>query len=138
MRMFQQIGEFTPDSLIASQEFPILKEGIGLKAGQGLLRRGSLIIKAEGAGYIAGAAQTAESGETEKTEAAAGKVFGILADDADTGGDASASNIPAVVYLTGVFDRDAVLVSGEGAAAGDYEDEMKGVGLYLRSVQHYG
>ena len=126
MRMFQQIGEFTPDSLIASQEFPILKEGIGLKAGQGLLRRGSLILKAEGAGYMAGAAQ-----------ASAGKVFGILADDADTGGDASASNIPAVVYLTGVFDRDAVLVSGEGAAAGDYEDEMKGVGLYLRSVQHY-
>lgn len=127
--MFQQIGEFTPDSLIASQEFPILKEGIGLKAGQGLLRRGSLIIKAEGAGYIAGAA--GDGG------AAAGKVFGILADDTDTGGDASASNIPAVVYLTGVFNRDAILVSGEGAAAEDYEDEMKGVGLYLRSVQHY-
>ena len=34
MGMFEQIGEFTPDSLIASPDFPILKEGIGLKPGQ--------------------------------------------------------------------------------------------------------
>ena len=39
MKMFEQIGEFKPDSLIAGNEFPILTAGIGLKAGYGLLRR---------------------------------------------------------------------------------------------------
>ena len=58
MKMFEQTGEFTPDSLIASADFPILKEGIGLKAGQGILKRGSLIIRSEKAGYIAGATIT--------------------------------------------------------------------------------
>ena len=38
MKMFEKIGEFKPDSLIASADFPILKEGIGLKAGQGILK----------------------------------------------------------------------------------------------------
>ena len=54
MNLFEQIGEFKPDSLIAGNSFPIMKEGIGLKAGQGILKRGSLIMKcADGAGYIA-------------------------------------------------------------------------------------
>ena len=33
MKMFEKTGEFKPDSLIVSPDFPILKEGIGLKAG---------------------------------------------------------------------------------------------------------
>ena len=55
MKMFEKTGEFKPDSLIVSPDFPILKEGIGLKAGYGVLKRGSIIMKgADNAGYIAG------------------------------------------------------------------------------------
>lgn len=125
MKMFEQIGEFKPDSLIASPDFPILKEGIGLKAGQGVLKRGTLIMKSpDRAGYTAG---EAESGSA---------VFGILTDDYDTGTDASAENIPATVYQTGMFNRAAVIVS-ENAAVETYEDDMKCAGIYLRSVQNY-
>lgn len=124
MGMFGQTGEFQPDSLIAGNEFPIMREGIGLKAGQGVLKRGSLIVKgADRTGCIAGSAE--------------GKVFGILTDDFDTGTDASADNIPATVYQTGEFNRAAVVVSGESAAVEAYEDDMKSVGIYLRSVQNY-
>lgn len=138
MQMFEQIGEFKPDSLIAGNGFPILKEGIGLKAGQGVLKRGSLIIKGtDKAGYIAGATQTTGSGESERTEAVSGNIFGILTDDTDTGTDSSADNIPATVYQTGEFNREDVIVSGEDAAVENYEDDMKGVGIYLRSVQNY-
>ena len=38
MNMFEKTGEFKPDSLIVSPDFPILKEGIGLKAGYGVWR----------------------------------------------------------------------------------------------------
>ena len=63
MKLFEQTGEFKPDSLIAGNKFPIMKEGIGLKAGQGVLKRGSLIMKcADGAGYIAGSVVTVTTG----------------------------------------------------------------------------
>ena len=124
MKMFEQIGEFTPDSLITSEDFPILKEGIGLKAGQGVLKRGSLIVKSEKAGYIAGTADIE------------GKIFGILTDDTDTGTDAAGDNIPAVCSQTGNFNRAAVIVA-EGATVDTYEDDMKAVSLFLRNVQKY-
>lgn len=133
MNMFEKTGTFTPDSLIASNEFPILKEGIGLKAGQGVLKRGSLIIKATtgGAGYIAG------TKASEGTTDIEGKIFGILADDADTGTDATAANIPAICYQTGIFNPSAVIVTGEGVTVNKYKDDMRGLSLFLRSVQEY-
>lgn len=183
MNMFEHTGTFTPDSLIASNEFPILKEGIGLKAGQGILKRGSLIIKATtgGAGYIAGTTETVEtvsydavtpeegdnpktegwyekSGDnyiatndttaaegktyyekttTESTDEIAGKIFGILTDDADTGSDSTESNIPAICYQTGIFNPSAVIVTGEGATVNKYKDNMRELSLFLRSVQNY-
>lgn len=138
MKMFEQTGEFKPDSLFVGNEFPVLKEGIGLKAGQGVLQRGSLIIKTDdNVGYIAGATQTTGSGETEKTEEIKGSIFGILTDDFDTGEDASVDNIPATVYQTGEFNREAIIVSGEDATVENYEDDMKITGIYLRSVQNY-
>lgn len=137
MKMFEQTGEFTPDSLIASTNFPILKEGIGLKAGQGILKRGALIIRSVKAGYIAGTTTTTGSGEDAKTEEIKGKIFGILTDDTDTGNDAAADNIPAVCYQTGIFNRGAVIVAGENATVDKYEDDMRDASLFLRNVQNY-
>ena len=126
MNMFEKTGEFKPDSLIVSPDFPILKEGIGLKAGYGVLKRGSLIMKgSDKAGYIAG------------SEGEGLKIFGILTDDTDTGTDKSADNVPAVAYQSGEFNREAVIVSGEGATIDTYEDDLKGINIYLRSVQNY-
>ena len=140
MKMYEQIGEFTPDSLIVSPDFPILKSGIGLKPGYGVLKRGSLIAKAaDGSGYLAGTEVTVTTGEGEnaKTEAAKMSVFGILTDDTDTGTDKTVTdNIPAVVYQTGEFNPEAVKVAS-GATVGEFEDEMKKISIFLRSVQNY-
>jgi len=126
MKMYEQIGEFTPDSLIVSPDFPILKSGIGLKPGYGVLKRGSLIAKAaDGSGYMAG------------TEGVETSVFGILTDDTDTGTDKNATdNIPAVVYQTGEFNPEAVQVAS-GATVGEFKDEMKKISIFLRAVQNY-
>ena len=140
MKMYEQIGEFTPDSLIVSPDFPILKKGIGLKPGYGVLKRGSLIAKAaDGSGYLAGTEVTVTTGEGDgaKTEAVEMSVFGILTDDTDTGTDKTATdNIPAVVYQTGEFNPEAVKVSS-GATVGEFEDEMKKISIFLRAVQNY-
>lgn len=140
MKMFEQIGEFKSECLITSPDFPILTEGIGLKAGYGLLKRGSLIMKgADKAGYIAGTVVKVESGEGENvTESDMEmKAFGILTDDIDTGNDKEAENIPATAYQSGEFNRESVIVSGDGATVASYEDELKGINIYLRSVQNY-
>lgn len=144
MNMFEQIGESKPDSLIAGNQFPIMKAGIGLKAGQGILKRGSLILKsADGSGHLAGT--TIESEEKESstlsedasvTTSDAEIIAGILTDDYDTGTDALVDNIPATVYQTGEFNRAAVIV-GEDTTIETYEDDMRKIGIYLRSVQNY-
>lgn len=140
MDMFKKTGEFKPDSLIVSPDFPILKEGIGLKAGYGVLKRGSLIMKGfDKAGYIAGTTVEIKKGEGESatTSNMEMKIFGILADDTDTGTDKTADNVPAVAYQSGEFNREAVIVSGEDATIDTYEDDLKGINIYLRSVQNY-
>ena len=124
MNLFEKIGEFTPDSLIVSNEFPILKEGCGLKQGQKVLKRGSLIVK-DGSGDFVIAPQESK-GVT---------AFGILADDVDTG-DTGEDKVPAVCYVTGIFNPEAVIV-GESATVTDYADAMRGRSIFLRAVQNY-
>ena len=140
MKLYEQIGEFTPDSLIVSPDFPILKSGIGLKPGYGVLKRGSLIVKApDGSGYLAGikVMVTTGEGESAKTEDVEMSVFGILTDDTDTGTDKTATdNVPAVVYQTGEFNPGALKVAS-GATVGAFEDEMKKISIFLRTVQNY-
>lgn len=139
MKMFEQIGEFKPDALIASQEYPILTEGIGLKSGYGLLKRGSLIMKGtDGAGYIVGSSVKETTGEDDSAVTSDMKltVFGILTDDFDTG-EETGDLIPATAYQTGVFNRAAVIIAGKDAAVETYEDDMKAAGIYLRNVQKY-
>ena len=127
MGLYEKVGEFTPDSLFASPDYPVLKEGIGLKKGQGVLKRGSLIVKgSDKHAYLAG---TTVSSVTLK-------VFGILTDDVDTGSEDKNENVPATCYITGRFNRGAVIVKSE-ATIDTYEDDMKGVGMYLRNVQKY-
>lgn len=139
MQMFVNEGTFTPDSLIVSPDFPVLKEGIGLKPGQGTLKRGTIICKGtDGSGYIAGKTVTVSSGDGETGSGSATnmtmKVFGILTDDTETGDKAEGDDIPAVVYTTGIFNRAALSVYTEAAVA-TFEDELKGIGIHLRNVQ---
>lgn len=123
MGLYERIGEFKPDSLIVSNEFPILKEGIGLAAGAGELKRGALIVKGNDKKYY-----PAGKTVTDVTM----KVFGILTDNVDTGSDTSASNIPATCYVTGVFNKSAVSLAG--GTIEDYTDDLKGIGIHLRGV----
>lgn len=123
MSLYEKIGEFKPDSLIASNEFPILKEGLGLAAGSGELKRGALIVKGSDKKYY-----PAGKAVNDVTM----KVFGILTDNVDTGSDTAASNIPAICYITGVFNKDAISLA-DGTIE-DYTDDLKGIGIHLRSI----
>lgn len=127
MGLYEKVDEFTPDSLFTSPDYPVLKEGIGLKKGQGVLKRGSLIMRgSDKHAYLAGTTVSSVSM----------KVFGILTDDVDTGSEDKDENIPATCYITGHFNRGAVIVK-PGSTIDTYADDMKGVGMYLQNVQKY-
>lgn len=123
MNLFEKIGDFKPDSLIASNEFPILKEGLGISAGSGELKRGTLIMKgSDGKYYPAG----------KTIEDVTMKVFGILTDNTDTGNDNTASNTPTTCYITGIFNKAAIYLTD--GTIDSYIDDLKGIGIHLRDI----
>lgn len=128
--LYRKTGEFTPDRLVADNAIPLTAKGIMVAAGQGLLKRGTLLGPDSSGMYrVTGSKETLgeEAGTSEKE-------IGcdcILADDADTASDAVAS-----AYVTGCFDA-AALVLAEGADIRSYETDLRKLGIFLKPVQKY-
>lgn len=146
MNLFGKIGEFVPDDLISGSRDGMLTRGITLAAGQGILKRGTLLARDEnGLGVVFGktgedetneVTANAETGETstETTEAVM-LPSGILTDDMDTGADASGENVIATEYITGVFNPDAVTVK-EGTDVREYTETLRALGIFFEEVNH--
>ena len=106
------IGEFTPDKLIANFNFPILTQGIPLAAGQGVLKRGSVID--DGGNLI---------------NANDANPFGILCDDVDT-----TEATVAEVYVSGCFNKGALIV-GDGYELNTANAVMlRATGIYVENI----
>lgn len=116
MKMYEQLGAFTPDKLFAGEEIPILKKAITLEAGQGILDRGTVLYR-DGGVYkaVAAAADAAEA---------------VLADMVDTSG----SQELAVAYISGYFNEGAMIFGG-GLSYSDFELPLRRLGIFARNVQ---
>lgn len=126
--LFKTTGEFTPDKLIADNAIPITTKGIRVASGQGILKRGTLLGEENGLYKMTGS-------KTADDEEDAGKTVGcdcILTDDVDT----SAGDIVAAAYVSGTFNRAAV-ITAEGTKVDTYETELRRLGIFLRDVQEY-
>ncbi|MDF2891238.1 MAG: bacteriophage lambda head decoration protein [Clostridia bacterium] len=118
MKMYEEIGTFAPDNLIAGENVPIQLNGITILAGQGVLKRGSVIgiITASGKGkHVAKA--SVDGSEIAKF---------ILADDVDTTAD-----VVAQCYQSGLFNREALIFPAANTAA-DHEDSLRQYGIFLK------
>ena len=125
--LFQTVGEFIPDKLIADNAVPITTKGIQISAGQGVLRRGTLLGADDGGSYRV----TGSTVKEEEAEAA-GEIGCdcILTEDVD----AQEQDVIAAAYITGVFNREAVVLA-EGASLNDYETELRRLGIFFKTVQ---
>lgn len=153
MELFQKEGEFVPDDLISGDKKGMLTRGITLAAGQGILKRGTLLARNENdLGVVFGAAEDsgaeAKNGQTGETTtetttvetktvetktAAVMLPSGILTDDTDTGEDSSGENVIATEYITGVFNPDAITVE-EGTDVRDYTETLRTLGIFFEEV----
>lgn len=131
----EQIGEFTPDNLIAGNRHPVDVCMVWIQAGQNL-KRGTLL-------EAAAAADTSgqEEEETEETQdtrikyvirgtAADAEAEYILADDVD----ATEEDTAATVYRTGEFAENAIIVK-DGYTISDADRKvLRNAGIFLTKI----
>lgn len=104
MKNLVQVSEYASDTLILSIDFPLQTGSVALRSGQGILLRGSVIGKnSEGQFELANLAEDIIADS-------------ILANDVNTGVDNSTRSVPAVVYVSGSFNRNALFFGGNDTA----------------------
>lgn len=129
--LYKTVGEFTPDKLIASMFVPLIAKGITVAKGEGILKRGTLLGVANDKTYKR--TDTTETiGEGGGAEVKTIGADCILCDDVD----ATDAEVVTTAYVSGEFNRDAVILP-EGKKIEDHETELRKLGLLMRHVQEY-
>lgn len=103
---------------MSGNNVPVQIKGITILAGQGVLKRGSVIgiVTVGGKGLLADKAAIDGSKDAKF----------ILADDVDTTAD-----VVAQCYQSGLFDRE-VLIFAAGNSAADHKDSLRLYGIFLK------
>ena len=109
---------FTPENLFAGHEIPVLVKGVTLEAGQGELKRGTVLGKVAATGKYKVVNSASEDG-SEVADC-------ILADDVDT----TTGDVTAVAYKTGHFSRKALVFGGDDTAD-THEQTLRALGIFL-------
>jgi hypothetical protein len=119
MNLNGQIGESTVDNLFAGTAHPVDIKAVKLKGGQGVLLRGTVvgIIKET---ELAVPVNSAATDGSEVAEA-------ILTDNVDT----TDGDIVATAYVSGLFNRKALIFGGEDTASA-HERTLRTLGIYLK------
>ena len=120
MKLTNTTGQFEFNNLIADVSFPVNTSVIQVESGQGLLVRGSVLGKTTEQKIVLVGGEVAATAEF------------ILASDVDTD-NKPGSKIPAEVYVSGPFNRAALIFDGD-TNANAHELDLKKVGIYLKAV----
>lgn len=112
------LGTVDRDNLFAGGVMPVVTETITLKSGVSYVR-GAVI----GIVTATGKATIVDSTASDGSQTA----YGILADDVD----ATTEDKPAVVYLTGEFNEDALIFGGTDTAE-THKLALRGMGIFLK------
>lgn len=131
--LYKTTGTFVPDKLIADNAIPTIAKGIKVAKGEGVLKRGTLMGIANDGTYKR--TDTEESikkgeGESATIEAASVGADCILTDDVD----ATSSEVVTTAYISGTFNRAAVILP-EGKSIAAHETELRKLGIFLKTVQ---
>ena len=122
--LVQNLDSFTPDNLFAGHEIPVLVKGVTLEAGQGKLKRGTVLGKVTATGKY----KVVNSANADGSKVA----DCILADDVDT----TTGDVTAVAYRTGHFNRQALAFGGSDKAD-THEARLRELGIFLSDNVSY-
>lgn len=119
---YEILGENTYDKLIAGNQIAIMPKGVTLAAGQGVLKRGTLLGIVTASGYAIPCTAAATDGSQTARY--------ILTEDTDTGAAGATTPVPAVAYQSGVFNRSAVILAN-GQDIKSFEDTLRTYNIIL-------
>lgn len=105
--LVNKVGECGQDNLIARLFPRALTMGIKVAAGEGLLKRGTVLVATEDGYVVCGKSVTTGEGDNAVTTTYADP-SAILVDDIDASGDEA---VTAVAYRSGNFNPHAVIVA---------------------------
>lgn len=106
--LVNKVGESSQDNLIAGLFPRALTMGVKVAAGEGMLKRGSLLsVKEDGTYVICGKKVTTGEGDSAKTTTY-GSPSAVLTVDADASSDTA---VAAVAYRCGNFNPHAVIAA---------------------------
>ena len=109
------------DELIGSTGITLITKNVTIAKGA-TLKRGTVLGKNSTSGLYSTVAKSSMTDGTQTADC-------ILARDVD----ATAADTVATVYVSGVFNREKLIV-GDGATAAQHEDERRDKNIYLTKL----
>lgn len=121
----RNVGESPFDNLFNDASVPVLKKSVILKAGQGVLPRGTVlgIVTADGL------AVTVDSSAADGSE----KADCILTDDVNT---ESETSVVTTAYSSGMFNANALIVGGSDTVD-THKKELRSLGIHIKESLSY-
>lgn len=119
----RDFGSREYDNLFAGTSIPVEMKGITLKAGQGVLKRGTVV------GIITASSLALEVDSTATDGSQVADC--ILTDDVDTGEAGATTNVPTTAYVSGLFNRKALIFGGTDTA-NNHETTLRQKGIFLK------
>ncbi|WP_110933819.1 head decoration protein [Paenibacillus bouchesdurhonensis] len=121
-------GSTTPDNLFYDTKHPTDIKAVTLKAGQGVLQRGTVV------GIITDddLAVIVDSTKDDGSQLA----DSILTDTIDTGGAGATDDIVTTAYSSGSFNRQALIFGGSDTAD-KHEERLRMLGIFIKDAQAY-
>lgn len=123
MRADRIIGTLDADNLFIDSKFPVDTVGVIIASGEGILPRGTVVAMNDTTEKCVILGTTATGGESLIP-------YGIICDEAD----ASSADVFAMVYRSGHFNRNALIVEENYELTSTDEAALRDGGIYLDST----
>ena len=112
MQYNEKIGELSRDNLIVSTDVALIVQSITIPTGTGALKRGTVV---DATGKVLNTGLTPH---------------GILCDDVD----ATSENVVAEVYVSGCFNKNALIVAGGYSLSADNIKSLRTGGIFVENA----
>lgn len=117
-----KFGTSPLDNLFTVGKQPTEMDGVNLKSGQGVVKRGTVLGIITASGQAVPVNSAANDGSQVP--------HSVLSDTTDTGADTNAAPFPVAVYITGNFNTNKLIFGGTDTAA-RHVDKLRERGIFL-------
>lgn len=125
-KYYENLGNMTPDKLIAGNNIPIHTASATVKSGEGKLTRGTILAMSAGTAGTGKLVILGTPAVTNETLVA----YGVLCDSID----ATGADTVAEIYVSGQFNKGALAVKANYIMTTADIKELRDGGIYVESV----